>query len=44
MIEIRIGDIVLENQHAIVNAANEMLAAGSAISGAIHAAAGRHLK
>ena len=44
MIEIRLGDIVLEDRDAIVNAANKMLAAGSGISGAIHAAAGRHLE
>ena len=44
MIEIQLGDIVLEDRDAIVNAANEMLAAGSGISGAIHAAAGRHLE
>ena len=44
MIEIVMGNVVDQQSDAIVNAANEMLAAGSGISGAIHAAAGRHLE
>ena len=44
MISIVQGDIVDQETDAIVNAANEMLAAGSGVSGAIHAAAGHHLE
>jgi len=44
MIQIHIGDIVDQDTDAIVNAANEKLIAGSGVSGAIHAAAGRRLE
>ena len=44
LITLVIGDIVTQETEAIVNAANEMLAAGSGVSGAIHAAAGSHLE
>lgn len=44
MITLILGDIVAQETDAIVNAANEMLAAGSGVSGAIHAAAGSHLE
>jgi len=44
MIQVIYADIINQTTDAIVNAANEMLLAGSGISGAIHAAAGRHLE